>query len=289
MRKPVFNWLSFAEHGMAGLLVTFTTPAPAASAQVSTTLAARNEGILQIIENADPVVKCVMALLVLASITTWALWIMKGRELRVAKMCLKKDIRMMSNATSLEEASAANDRATLEMIEVAATELKRVGPSPTHRQIEGVEERVAVQLPMVEARAMHRMLRGSNVLASIGSISPFVGLAGTVWGIMNSFMGIARSQATSLAVVAPGIAEALLATAIGLAVAIPAVLIYNSLSRSIAGYRRLLNEVAVLSACVLSRESERTEAQPAHAGSTRARAAAWSEPVVALAHSTDGR
>ena len=127
---------------------------------------------------------------------------------------------------------------------------------------------------------MHRILWGTNVLASIGAISPFVGLAGTVWGIMNSFMGISRSQSTSLAVVAPGIAEALMATAIGLAAAIPAVLIYNSLSRSIAGYRRLLNEVAVLSACVLSRENELSAMSEEHPG----RPAFRSDRVIAIAH-----
>jgi biopolymer transport protein ExbB len=80
-------------------------------------------------------------------------------------------------------------------------------------------------------------LRGTGVLATIGATAPFVGLFGTVWGIMNSFIGISKSHTTNLAVVAPGIAEALLATAFGLAAAIPAVVIYNVFARSIAGYR----------------------------------------------------
>ena len=81
------------------------------------------------------------------------------------------------------------------------------------------------------------MSRGTGVLATIGSTAPFVGLFGTVWGIMNAFIGISQAQTTNLAVVAPGIAEALLATAIGLVAAIPAVVIYNVFARSIAGYR----------------------------------------------------
>ncbi|AUW59756.1 tonB-system energizer ExbB [Sphingobium sp. SCG-1] len=288
MRARWSNGLKIAGCGLAVLLVTSAVSAGAAGPQAPTIVVTQNDGILQIVAHADPIVKGVMALLVIASIATWTLWIMKGRELRDAKTCLKKDICMMSAVGTLKEARSASYRATLEMVEVAATELQRVGPAPTHRQIEGVEERVAVQLPMVEARAIHRVLWGTSVLASIGAISPFVGLAGTVWGIMNSFMGISRSHSTSLAVVAPGIAEALLATAIGLAAAIPAVLIYNSLSRSIASYKRLLNEVAVLAACLLSRESERIEVQQDASGA-RARPSGRPEAVVAIALSTEGR
>ena len=82
------------------------------------------------------------------------------------------------------------------------------------------------------------------MLATIGATAPFVGLFGTVWGIMNSFIGISKSQTTNLAVVAPGIAEALLATALGLAAAIPAVVIYNVFSRQIAGYRDLVGDAS---------------------------------------------
>ncbi|STM47344.1 biopolymer transport protein [Escherichia coli] len=88
------------------------------------------------------------------------------------------------------------------------------------------------------------MGRGNGYLATIGAISPFVGLFGTVWGIMNSFIGIAQTQTTNLAVVAPGIAEALLATAIGLVAAIPAVVIYNVFARQIGGFKAMLGDVA---------------------------------------------
>lgn len=253
---------------VSALSIPAALAATPAFAQTPSVAVTTNDGILQIIGHADPIVKGVMALLLAASIATWTLWIVKLRELRDAKKCLRKDIDALSRADTLADARVVQYHATREMIDLAAEELGRAGGAPSHRQIEGVEERVAVQLPMVEARAIHHMLSGTNILASIGAIAPFVGLAGTVWGIMNSFLGISRSHSTSLAVVAPGIAEALMATAIGLAAAIPAVLIYNSLSRSIAGYRRLLNEVAVLAACVLSRDSERAEiAPPARPGS----------------------
>ena len=86
--------------------------------------------------------------------------------------------------------------------------------------------------------------RGTGLLAIVGSTAPFIGLFGTVWGIMNSFIGISEAQTTNLAVVAPGIAEALLATAIGLVAAIPAVIVYNIFARSIAGYAQLLADAA---------------------------------------------
>ena len=86
------------------------------------------------------------------------------------------------------------------------------------------------------------MNKGTGLLATIGSTAPFVGLFGTVWGIMNSFIGISKAQTTNLAVVAPGIAEALLATAIGLFAAIPAVIIYNQFARWIGGYKGLLGD-----------------------------------------------
>ena len=109
---------------------------------------------------------------------------------------------------------------------------------------EGMKERIAWQLERVEATASRRIGIGMGVLATIGATSPFVGLFGTVWGIMNSFIGISKAHTTSLAVVAPGIAEALLATAIGLVAAIPAVVIYNVFSRSIGGYRAMLADAS---------------------------------------------
>ena len=119
---------------------------------------------------------------------------------------------------------------------------------------DGVKERVASRLERLESAAGRSMLKGTGVLATIGATAPFVGLFGTVWGIMNSFIGISRSQTTNLAVVAPGIAEALLATALGLAAAIPAVVIYNHFSRRIAAYRALVGDTSAAVLRLVSRD-----------------------------------
>ena len=102
------------------------------------------------------------------------------------------------------------------------------------------------------------MLKGTGMLATIGATAPFVGLFGTVWGIMNSFIGISKSQTTNLAVVAPGIAEALLATALGLAAAIPAVVIYNHFSRRIAAHRALVADTSAAVLRLVSRDLGRS-------------------------------
>ena len=220
-------------------------------------LVTRNAGFLDLVDHADPVVKFVMLILLAASVTTWTIWIMKTVELRRAKTMLAVDYDVLYASQSLKEAEQVTYPTTRTMVELARAEWLKSGASKSWRSVKSMEERVASLLPILEGAAMHRILVGTNLLASIGAVSPFVGLAGTVWGIMNSFMGISKSQSTSLAVVAPGIAEALLATAMGLAAAIPAVLIYNSLSRAIAGYRRLLNSSAQLIVCALGREAER--------------------------------
>src|SRR5207253_9267989 len=109
---------------------------------------------------------------------------------------------------------------------------------------EGSKDRIASGLEHIEASFSRRINRGTAVLATIGATAPFVGLFGTVWGIMNSFIGISKSHTTNLAIVAPGIAEALLATAFGLAAAIPAVVIYNLFARQITGYRATLADTS---------------------------------------------
>jgi biopolymer transport protein ExbB len=107
------------------------------------------------------------------------------------------------------------------------------------------------------------MARGTGLLATIGSTAPFVGLFGTVWGIMNAFVGISQAQTTNLAVVAPGIAEALLATAMGLVAAIPAVVIYNVFARSIAGYRQVLADASAGVERLVSRDLDFRAVAPA--------------------------
>ncbi|WEF24835.1 tonB-system energizer ExbB [Paracoccus sp. S3-43] len=197
---------------------------------------------------ADIVVKAVMIGLAFASVVTWTVLVVKALELWGASAAVQGGIRRIRRADTLEAAVAASGNrrdAVSRMIRQAAEEYRRSKPALDVAGDGGVKERVESQLDRIEAVAGRRMGRGTGVLATIGSTAPFVGLFGTVWGIMNSFIGISESQTTNLAVVAPGIAEALLATAIGLVAAIPAVVIYNVFARGITGYRlRLANAAA---------------------------------------------
>jgi biopolymer transport protein ExbB len=128
----------------------------------------------------------------------------------------------------------------------------------------GIKERAASSFAEIVRAESRRIRLGMGLLATIGATAPFVGLFGTVWGIMNSFIGISKSQTTNLAVVAPGIAEALLATAIGLVAAIPAVVIYNVFSRQIASYRALLADASAEVLRLVGRDLDRAAApQPA--------------------------
>ncbi|MFH5772867.1 tonB-system energizer ExbB [Paracoccus sp. NGMCC 1.201697] len=197
---------------------------------------------------ADWVVKGVMIGLAFASVVTWTVLIAKFLELAGALGRVQSGIRRIEAAASLPAAlgaiGARRDPVS-RMIRAAATEYDRSAPALDQAGDSGLKERVDSHLDRIEAVAGRRMGRGTGVLATIGSTAPFVGLFGTVWGIMNSFIGISEAQTTNLAVVAPGIAEALLATAIGLVAAIPAVVIYNVFARAITGYRlRLANAAA---------------------------------------------
>jgi biopolymer transport protein ExbB len=157
------------------------------------------------------------------------------------------------------ERLAGREGEVRKFLNAAMTELKLSAGS---QERDGIKERIASRLERIEAAYARRMLRGTGVLATIGATAPFVGLFGTVWGIMNSFIGISKSHTTNLAVVAPGIAEALLATAFGLAAAIPAVVIYNVFARSIAGYRAQLGDASAEVLRLVSRDLERPAAAP---------------------------
>ncbi|WP_338583891.1 tonB-system energizer ExbB [Pseudomonas sp. MAG733B] len=210
-------------------------------------------------QNADIIVKIVMIGLAIASIITWTIWIAKGFELMGAKRRLRTEIVHLKKAATLKEASAsATKPGTLANLLVHDA-LEEMHLSASAREKEGIKERVAFRLERLVAACGRNMSSGTGVLATIGSTAPFVGLFGTVWGIMNSFIGIAKTQTTNLAVVAPGIAEALLATALGLVAAIPAVVIYNVFARSITGYKA---QVADASAEVLLLVSRDLDHQP---------------------------
>ena len=222
---------------------------------------------------ADQIVKAVMIALALASVVSWTVWLAKSLELFGAKRRAQNGIRALAQARALHEGVEQLRRSggpVAAFARAAEAEIKLSVDAP---EKEGIKERVASRLERIEAAAGRRMNRGTGILATIGSIGPFVGLFGTVWGIMNSFIGISKAQTTNLAVVAPGIAEALLATALGLAAAIPAVVIFNIFSRSITGYRGLLGDGAAEVMRLVSRDLDRAPAYPA-ARSTRLHSAA---------------
>jgi tonB-system energizer ExbB len=212
--------------------------------------------------SADIIVQTVMVGLALASVATWSVWLAKTLELRQARKRVRATIAMLGEARTLVEAVKRLDGATgpeAHLVRAAMAEARLSAGTPG----EGLKERVASKLERIEAAAGRRMAVGTGVLATIGSVAPFVGLFGTVWGIMNSFVGISKAQTTNLAVVAPGIAEALLATAIGLVAAIPAVVIYNAFTRSITGYRALMGDAAADVLRIVSRDLDR-RALPLH-------------------------
>ena len=212
--------------------------------------------------NADPVVKAVLIGLAFASIVTWTVWLAKSIEIFFAKRRVRAALNKLAGVRStlegIEQVADIHGEVA-RFLDAATTELKASSGS-TDR--EGIKERIASRLERLEAGYARRILRGTGVLATIGATAPFVGLFGTVWGIMNSFIGISKSHTTNLAVVAPGIAEALLATALGLAAAIPAVVIYNVFARSIAGYRAGLGDAAAEVLRLVSRDLDRAAAVP---------------------------
>ncbi|HEY9567461.1 MAG TPA: tonB-system energizer ExbB [Thalassobaculum sp.] len=208
--------------------------------------------------SADMVVKAVMIGLVIASVLTWTILLAKQFELAVAMRRQRRLLAVASAARSLAEAAAqARDcdpvvggglRAALEEMRLSADAL---------HDPEGLKERVASSLERIDAARGRLMGRSTGLLATIGSIAPFVGLFGTVWGIMNAFIGISEAQTTNLAVVAPGIAEALLATALGLVAAIPAVVVYNHFARRITAYKALIADTSAAVLRLVSRDLSR--------------------------------
>jgi biopolymer transport protein ExbB len=227
---------------------------PATSfAAMDTALLPRNLSPWGMFLNADIVVKAVMIGLAIASLVTWTVWLAKIIELRRATTAAKRRLRQLESDTILadvERDSMDGSDAVAQIIQSAAREAVLSDGAVD----DGFKERIALRLERVEAAMSRRIARGTGVLATIGATAPFVGLFGTVWGIMNAFIGISEAHTTNLAVVAPGIAEALLATALGLVAAIPAVVIYNYLARSIAAYRALLGDASAQVLLLISRQ-----------------------------------
>jgi biopolymer transport protein ExbB len=235
--------------GFPAVLALTATPA---FAQSSNPLLPRNLSPWGMFLNADILVKAVMIGLAFASLVTWTVWLAKTVELGSKKRLARRRLKMLESGGSLADAVRAceADRDAVAQLILSTAREAELSDGIVD---DGFKERVALRLERLEAAMTRQISRGTGILATIGATAPFVGLFGTVWGIMNSFIGISESHTTNLAVVAPGIAEALLATAMGLVAAIPAVVIYNHLARVITGYRALLGDASAQLLLMVSR------------------------------------
>ena len=219
--------------------------------------------VVSLFLHADTIVKIVMLLLLLASFWTWAIIFDKAIRLRRLRNQAKQFEEAFWSGGSLEvlfdrlESKALDPMSALFV--AAMREWRRTaakGLVQTEHMRMSLQERIERVMDITLGREMDHLERHMIFLASVGSAAPFVGLFGTVWGIMNSFASIAASKNTTLAVVAPGIAEALFATALGLVAAIPAVLAYNKLSGDIGRFGNRLEAFAGEFGAILSRQLE---------------------------------
>jgi biopolymer transport protein ExbB len=240
---------------LAGTSALAQVPNPAAEEAAAPSMLPRDLSPWGMFNSADIVVKAVIVGLAIASIVTWTIWLAKTIELVLARRRARTALARLASSETL--ANLPRDRLAepaATFCVAAVTEL-RISAGAIDK--EGLKERIASRLERLEAAFSRKISRGTGVLATIGATAPFVGLFGTVWGIMNSFIGISKSHTTNLAIVAPGIAEALLATAFGLAAAIPAVVIYNLFARQIAGYRASLADTSAEVLQLVGRDLDR--------------------------------
>jgi biopolymer transport protein ExbB len=248
--------LAFTAFGPAALAQEPQSPPSTAQPTIGGALLPHDLSPLGMFVHADIVVKAVIVGLAFASLVTWTAFVAKSLELQAARRSARRALRIVSGATTLSQVAqqlGKKSGAAGQLVQAAVAEMRLSENMPG----EGVKERIALQLERLELKYSRKISLGTGVLATIGSTAPFVGLFGTVWGIMNSFIGISNAHTTNLAVVAPGIAEALLATALGLVAAIPAVVIYNVLVRSTAHYRALLGDVSAQVMKLVSRDIDR--------------------------------
>ena len=249
-----------ATEAPAPIALAPATPLPAAVAAPEAQ--SRNAGMRDLspwsmFMSADILVKAVMVSLAFASLVTWTIFLGKTIQLFLARRRVKNALARIAQIRTLSEAQLAfgkSSNVVATLLSAAITELRMSTDTLAEG---GIKERAESRFTEI-LRAESRIARvGMGTLATIGSTAPFVGLFGTVWGIMNSFIGISKAQTTNLAVVAPGIAEALLATAIGLVAAIPAVIFYNHFARGSKGYLELVSRAAGAVGRLLSRDLDR--------------------------------
>ncbi len=221
--------------------------------------------VISMVMHADIVVQAVMGFLVLCSISTWTIFLQKTAVLtraRRSSASFLKSFRGARTVSDIAESAAGKAASPVgQMWNAALTEWelfqkRHASGVVTPHQADGLVQRMSMAATIAQENEMLRLSSSMGVLATIGSTAPFIGLFGTVWGILTSFVGIAATKATSLSAVAPGIAEALLATAIGLVAAIPAVMIYNSFARRISQMSGMLDNFQGELATIVSRELE---------------------------------
>jgi biopolymer transport protein ExbB len=234
------------------------TPADGSRSLKSTTVVLRELSPWSMFVSADILVKAVMIGLAFASLVTWTIFIAKIIELSLVRRKLRAALGAISDARSLAEAQFALGAKGSVLSSLLSAAMREARLSAGISSDAGIKERAATSFAEIVRAEARRIRLGMGLLATTGATAPFVGLFGTVWGIMNSFIGISKSQTTNLAVVAPGIAEALLATAFGLAAAIPAVIIYNHFTRMTKGYLELVGRSSGAAARLLSRDLDRT-------------------------------
>jgi biopolymer transport protein ExbB len=220
--------------------------------------------------SADILVKAVMIGLAFASLVTWTIFIAKMIELSLVQSKLRAALAKIGDSRSLAEAQFALGAKDSVLSSLLAAAMREARLSAGISSDNGIKERAASSFAEIVRAEARRIRLGMGLLATIGATSPFVGLFGTVWGIMNSFIGISKSQTTNLAVVAPGIAEALLATAFGLVAAIPAVIIYNHFTRVTKGYLELVGRSSGAAGRLLSRDLDRTHVSSQSGAHSRA-------------------
>jgi biopolymer transport protein ExbB len=209
--------------------------------------------------SANILVQAVIVSLVFASLVSWTIFLAITMKLLIARRRLRRALERIRAARTLAEAQMNLGSSKNVVSALLQAALQEIRVSPESSDAARIQERAASRFAEIARAEARSMRHGMSVLATIGSTSPFVGLFGTVWGIMNSFIGISKAQTTNLAVVAPGIAEALLATAIGLVAAIPAVMIYNHFSRATRGYLDIVGRASGNVGRLLSRDLDRAQ------------------------------
>jgi biopolymer transport protein TolQ len=247
---------------------TDTAPLPAPTANVEVSQAGGGAigpkvhgfSVISLFMDADPIVKTVMALLFLASLWSWAIILNKALAFSLVRRRAKRFEKVFWSGLSLDELyqqfSSRADHPMAAVFTAALREWRRAfdGGPPREALLDSIKDRIDKAMSVTIMRETDALENQLGFLATVGATAPFVGLFGTVWGIMNSFSAIAARHDTTLAVVAPGIAEALFATAMGLLAAIPAVIFYNKFVGDIGRYTGRVEAFADEFSAILSRQ-----------------------------------